>query len=149
MFIAYCDPSEPYEPISEYYIDVHVQPNNNAEQDEDSYLRNPIPENEHVGIDEENMYLEKEPVPLNVVLFSDKEKDRDYVPEDESEDESEDEGEDESEDEAEIEEDEEVHEPDHAQNFDYNKEDPPMTVGSRYPNMEEFKLALRQHAVKR
>ena len=24
-----------------------------------------------------------------------------------------------------------------------------MTVGSRYPNMDEFKLAIRQHAVKR
>ena len=80
IFVAYCDPSEPYEPIAESYIDLHVQPNNNAEQDDDGYLQNPIPENEHVGIDEENMYLEKEPVPLNVVLFSGKEKDKDYVP---------------------------------------------------------------------
>ncbi|KAM0838195.1 hypothetical protein ACQ4PT_061129 [Festuca glaucescens] len=145
MFVAYCDPSEPYEPITEHCTDMHVQPNNSAEHDDDSYLRNPIPENEHVGIDEENIYLEKEPIPLNMVLFSGKEKEKDkgYVPEDESEDESE------GENEAEVEDEEEVHEADHAQNVEYDKEDPPMTVGSTYPNMDEFKLALRQHAVKR
>ncbi|KAM0917756.1 hypothetical protein ACQ4PT_009202 [Festuca glaucescens] len=145
LFIAYCDPSEPYKPITENYTDVHVQPNNKASQDDDGYLRNPIPENEHVGIDEENMYAEKEPIPLNVVLFSDKKKDKDYVCEDESEDESDDD----NEDEAEVDEDEEVHEPNHAPNVEYDKEDPPMTVGSKYPNMHEFKLAIRQHVVKR
>ncbi|KAM0898597.1 hypothetical protein ACQ4PT_021779 [Festuca glaucescens] len=67
MFIAYCDPAEAYKPITEYYSDVHIQPENNVDQDEDSYLRNPIPENEHVGIDEENTYLEKDHMPLNVV----------------------------------------------------------------------------------
>ncbi|WVZ98568.1 hypothetical protein U9M48_043996 [Paspalum notatum var. saurae] len=30
----------------------------------------------------------------------------------------------------------------------YDKEDPPMSVGSTYRSMEEFKLALAQHAVK-
>lgn len=70
MFIVYWDPSEPYEPITEYYSDVQIQSNNNAEQDEDSYLRNPIPENEHVGIDEENMYLKEESKALDAVLFS-------------------------------------------------------------------------------
>ncbi|KAM0821508.1 hypothetical protein ACQ4PT_072156 [Festuca glaucescens] len=148
MFIAYCDPAEPYKPITEYYSDVHIQPENNVDQDEDSYLRNPIPENEHVGIDEENTYLEKDHMPLNVVLFSDKEKDKDYIPEDESEDESLGGSECESENDLEIEEDEEVHEADHAPNVEYNKEDPPMTEGSTYPNMAEFKLALSQHAVK-
>ena len=34
MFFAYCDPSEPYEPITEY-SDVHIQSNNNIEGDED------------------------------------------------------------------------------------------------------------------
>uniref|UniRef100_A0ACD5YE97 Uncharacterized protein n=1 Tax=Avena sativa TaxID=4498 RepID=A0ACD5YE97_AVESA len=140
MFVAYCDPSEPYKPITKYYTDVHVQPNNKASQDDDSYLRNPIPENEHVGIDEENMYSEKEPIPLDVVLFSNKEKDKHNFCEDGSEDESDDE--------AEVEEDEEVHEPNHAPNVEYYKEDPPMTVGSTYPNMDEFKLAIRQHAIK-
>ena len=55
LFCAYCDPSEPYKPITEYYYDVqpnkktaendvHVQPNK-ATEEEDSYLGNPIPEN--------------------------------------------------------------------------------------------------------
>jgi hypothetical protein len=137
MFIQYCDPSEPYTPITKY-----VQPNSKTSQDEDSYLRNPIPENEHVGIDEEeNMYSDKEPIPLNVVLFADKEKDKNYFPEDVSVDESENE--------SEVEEDEEVHEPNHAPNVEYDREDSPRTVGSTYPNMNEFKLAIRQHAVKR
>ncbi|KAM0873465.1 hypothetical protein ACQ4PT_038055 [Festuca glaucescens] len=144
MFFAYCDPHEPYEPITEYYSDVHIHPNNNTEQDDDGYLCNPIPENEHIGIDEENMYLEKEPTALNVVLFSDKEKDKDYVADDESKDESDDE----REDVTELEEEEELQEENHAPNVEYDKEDPPMTEASTYPNMDEFKLALYQHAIK-
>ena len=145
VFIYHCDPAEPYEPITEYSSDMFTQPeltqpDYNIEQDEDNYLCNPIPENEHVGIDEENLYLEKEPTPLNVVLFSSNEKDKEYVPQDDSEDGSEEE--------PEIEEDEEVHEVEHAPTVEYNKEDPPMTEGSKYPNMAEFKLALSQHAVK-
>lgn len=153
MLIAYCDPSEANEPITEDWTD--VQADNNTKEADDSYLCNPIPENEHVGIDEEKMYLEKEPIPLNVVLFSGKEKDKTNVPEDESgdgsedgsEDESEDGSEDESEEEPEVEE-EELHEPDHAPNTEYDQQDPPMTVGSTYPNMDVFRLALSQHAVK-
>ena len=63
---------------------------------------------------------------------------------------SEDESEDDSnvEDEPELEDDAEVHEADCAHNVEYDKQDPPMTVGSVYPNMAEFKMALRQHAVK-
>ncbi|XBJ05788.1 hypothetical protein VPH35_024504 [Triticum aestivum] len=56
-------------PIIEYYSDVHIQPKNNIDQDDDSYLRNPIPENEHVGIDEENMYLKEEPKALNMTML--------------------------------------------------------------------------------
>ena len=148
VFIAYCDQSEPYEPITEYWSDLHVEPDNDINEADDSYLHNPIPENEHVGIDEENMYFEKEPIPLKVVLFSEKEKDKNYVPEDESEDEGDDESENEKEDEPEVE-DEEMHEADHSPNIEYDKQDPPMNVGSTYPNMDEFKLALSQHAVKR
>jgi hypothetical protein len=146
MFVAYCDPSQPYEEsyLNEYHTDVDLQPNSNTNQDEESYLVNPIPENEHVGIDEENMYFEEEPTALNMVLFSDKEKDKDYVADDESEDKSDDE----NEDEAELEEEEELHEANHAPNIEYDKEDPPMTEGSTYPNMDEFKLALSQHAIK-
>ena len=147
LFVAYCDPSEPYEPITEWHIDVHIQPSN-TEQDDDDYLRNPIPENEHVGVDEENIYLEDEPVPLIMVPCSNKEKDKDYVPDHESEAESEVESEDESMSEVEVEEDEEYHEADHAPHIEYNKLDPPMNEGRKYPNMAEFKLALSQHAIK-
>jgi len=30
----------------------------------------------------------------------------------------------------------------------YDRNDPPMSVGSVYPNMKQFKLALNQHAIK-
>ena len=144
MFVAYWDPSEPYEAITEWHSDVHSR-SNNTKQDDDGYLRNPIPENEHVGIDEENIYLENEPKPLKVVLCSNEEKDKDYVPESGGE------NEDESMSEAEVEEDEEdeeLHEADHAPHLEYDKSDPPMIEGSKYPNMTAFKLALSQHAIK-
>ncbi|XP_048566906.1 uncharacterized protein LOC125546831 [Triticum urartu] len=146
MFVAYCDPSEPYEPITEWHSDAHSQPNNieQDDDDDDDYLRNPVLENEHVGVDEENIYLEDEPIPLIMVPCSNKEKDKDYVPDHESEDGSEDE----SMSEVEVEEDEEYHEADHAPHFEYNKLDPPMNEGRKYPNMAEFKLALSQHAIK-
>ncbi|XP_037470154.1 uncharacterized protein LOC119345224 [Triticum dicoccoides] len=57
MLIAYCDPSkEAYEPIAEDWTD--VQADNNTKEADDSYLCNPIPQNEHVGIDEEKMYCQ-------------------------------------------------------------------------------------------
>ncbi|CAN6356833.1 unnamed protein product [Urochloa humidicola] len=80
MFIVYWHPSEPYEP-KVWQTDVQMQANSNIEQDEenieedegnteedednteeDTYLCNPLPENEHVGVDEEIMYLEDAPV---------------------------------------------------------------------------------------
>jgi len=76
MFVAYCDPSEPYEPITEWHSDAHSQPNNIEQDDDDDYLRNPVPENEHVGVDEENIYLEDELVPLIMVPCSNKGKDK-------------------------------------------------------------------------
>ncbi|XP_037443040.1 uncharacterized protein LOC119311507 [Triticum dicoccoides] len=36
MIIAYCDPSEPYEPITEWQSDVHSEPNNNIEHEDDT-----------------------------------------------------------------------------------------------------------------
>ena len=62
MFIIYCDHCEPYEPISERHGHVQKKDNSNIEQDEHNYLRNPFGENEHVGIDEEVLYLEDAPV---------------------------------------------------------------------------------------
>ena len=37
MFIVYCDPSEPYEPKSEWHCHMQSKANNNIEQDEDHY----------------------------------------------------------------------------------------------------------------
>ncbi|WVZ52071.1 hypothetical protein U9M48_003164 [Paspalum notatum var. saurae] len=100
-----------------------------AEPVEDTYLLNPEPNNEHVGVDVEYIYLQKQPAEE---LPPQHDSDKDYVPESESDVED---GENsELEDEPEID--------------TYDKEDPPMSVGSTYRNMEEFKLALAQHAVK-
>ncbi|KAJ1254809.1 hypothetical protein BS78_K323700, partial [Paspalum vaginatum] len=87
MFIQYCDTSEPYVPITEWEIDEQMQQDNNTGIDDDDYLRNPLPENEHIGVDDEAMYLEDEPINhFSVVVYSEKEKDKDFVPEDDSED---------------------------------------------------------------
>jgi hypothetical protein len=40
------------------------------------------------------------------------------------------------------------HEAGHLPNMEYDKEDPPMAVGSTYPSTTEFELALSQHAIK-
>ena len=61
MFIVYRGPSDPYEPVTKWDFNVDSQLKNNIELDEDDYLRNPAPQNEHVGIDEEAMYLETLP----------------------------------------------------------------------------------------
>ncbi|XP_066361349.1 uncharacterized protein [Miscanthus floridulus] len=50
--------------------------------------------------------------------------------------------------ENEMTEDEMQKDPNHGPHVEYDKEDPSMTVGSMYPNMTEFKLALSQHAIK-
>ena len=57
MFIVYWGPSDPYEPVTKWDFNVDSQPKNNIELDEDDYLRNPAPQNEHVGVEEEAMYL--------------------------------------------------------------------------------------------
>ena len=59
MFVAHCAPSEMYEPITKWNFDEEEQLNMNTEETkDDSYLRNPLPENEFVGVDEEDMYLQ-------------------------------------------------------------------------------------------
>jgi hypothetical protein len=118
MFISYCDPSKPFQPFQEWTSGVSKS---NDHKEEHNYLSNPLPENEHAGIDEEIMYLEKEPVE---VLTGDKDKDKDK---DECDDLSEDEGEDRSEVEiepgSELEPDQEVVE--QVSSLEYDKEDPP------------------------
>ncbi|WVZ48904.1 hypothetical protein U9M48_000298 [Paspalum notatum var. saurae] len=123
MFMGYCNAFEPYELITEWTFDEQLQQNINDEPDDDNYLRNPFSDNEHVG------------------------KDKDYVPEDDSEDESADGDDDDDEDELEEYEELVGREATHTPNVDYDKEDPPMTEGSTYPNMKEFKVALCMHAI--
>lgn len=157
MFIAYRDPSESYHPITEWQgfdsNDPVQAPNRTQEQpkvshpsstqpDDESYLQNPQPDNEHVGVDEEAMYLNIEPVvALDVAVYCEKGK--------ESEDKDEDEDVDENEDEEVLEEEDEVEADDEAPDVQYDKDDPPMSEGSTYPDMETFKLALCQYAIKR
>ena len=61
MFITYRGCSDPFEPVTKWDLNNDCQPKNNIELDEDAYLRKPKPHNEHVGVDEEAMYLETEP----------------------------------------------------------------------------------------
>ncbi|RLM99969.1 uncharacterized protein C2845_PM06G18620 [Panicum miliaceum] len=75
------------------------------------------------------MYLDCKPVQVSL-----EDRDMGYVPEADSGSETEIEA--------------EKVEPDGVRDVTYDKEDPPMRVGSKYPNIEEFKLALSQHAVK-
>ncbi|KAJ1268341.1 hypothetical protein BS78_07G127500 [Paspalum vaginatum] len=79
MFIQYCHPSDPFVPISVWDLDDHGQPDIEVEQDEeDAYLKNPFADNEHVGIDEEVMYLEgRHDHPLHIVACSDEGNDKD------------------------------------------------------------------------
>ena len=68
-------------------------------------------------------------------------KDPSYVVDD-NEDDSE--GGDESQDEEDI----PCNEQNYAPNVEHDPKDPPMVVGSTYANMETFKLAISQHAIK-
>jgi hypothetical protein len=150
MFVAYCDPSEKFEPITEWEFDVEGQHENNTEEDDDDYLRNPLSENEHVGVDEEIIYLDTVSVnAVDVPGCSEKGKEK-AVAEDGLEDESENGSENEFEDEDELEaaEDEPYEEVNHHPIADFDEEDPPMELGTTYHNMYVFKLALCQHAIK-
>jgi len=124
------------------------------DEGEDAYLRNPQPENEHVGVDDEGMYNEHVHG-LDLVVYSAKDKDKQYVLVEDDEDEVEsgsELGKSGSELESEIEEAEDLvgddNEKGHVLDIEYDKEDPPITEGTTYPNMATFKLALSQHAIK-
>ncbi len=119
----------------------------------DTYLVNPFSMAEHVGVDEEGIYLDEEEA---VVGHADETRDEGAVnevsedeswatSEDESEDASEDDGVNESEDESMASD----GMPEHIPIATYDKNDPPMIVGSVYPNINEFRLAIAQHAIKK
>ena len=125
------------------------------------FLANPNPMNEHMGIDDEGLYIDlgpNHPPPPPTSSQSQggsKEREEEI---DESSDEEvadrDDETSDEEDEEVEIDEssDEEVadREPEQFQfpDVEYDKDDPPMTVGTIYPDMTSFKIALASHAVK-
>lgn len=101
------------------------------DDDDDNYLANPEPQNKHVGVDDEGLYLppSKEHGQGEDGVESDSDdSDVDY---------------------------EEVDgligkdPPRPIPIASYDKDDPPMSVGSIYPNMREFRLALSQHAINR
>ncbi|WVZ71199.1 hypothetical protein U9M48_019814 [Paspalum notatum var. saurae] len=142
MSIAYTLPSEtPQWPIvSTKSIDIQcteattsqpIQPSI-CQLDDDNYLLNPEPENEFVGVDEEALYLSN--ASKTGVSHED----------------------DTSKSESESDSDEDYDEEDGLVGKDptppaivsYDKEDPPMVVGSTYPDWATFKLALSQHAIK-
>jgi hypothetical protein len=126
--------SQPTEPTRSHPTDpITSQPTEpttsqtSTDDDDDEYLKNPQPHNEHVGVDEEGLYI----------AAPDKEISEDS--------------------ESDYNSDEEYEEEDGLVGKDplpplaivsYDKEDPPMSVGSIYSNMQEFKLALAQHAIK-
>jgi hypothetical protein len=160
MFISYTGPMEPFVPITLWQSDdtpsqskpkktkpMQQQPNNNTQTDEDNYLKNPLPENEHVGVDEEAMYLTDEPAGAeNALICVDEEQQHEKYPVED--------GSDSDKFEEEVEEiddfeDEDVVEPENIRNAEYDPDDPPMEEGSTYPNMEEFKLALSSHAIRK
>jgi len=110
---------------------------------EDNKFMNPEPQNEYVGVDEEGLYIDIAPTSHANVDTSEK-KDEDYDPGSNSESESD------SESDMDAEVDEIIKDtlPSHISEVAYNKNDPPIEVGSIYPNMFEFKLALATHAIK-
>ena len=132
------------------------------------FLANPNPMNEHMGIDDEGLYIDlgpNHPPPPPTSSQSqggskereeeiDESSDEEVADRDEecAESGSDDETSDEENEEVEIDEssDEEVadREPEQFPDVEYDKDDPPMTVGTIYPDMASFKIALASHAVK-
>lgn len=134
-------PSQTTQPTTSHPVEPCTnEPEDHDESDDhdenDDYLANPVPENEHVGVDDELMYSsssktipeerEFEAILEEMESKSGSESDTDYE------------------------------EADGLIGKDplptvgiisYDKENPPMTVGSLYHDIKEFKLALCQHAI--
>jgi hypothetical protein len=92
---------------------------------------NPHPENEHVGVDEEGMYSEPEVATDDDV--SDSNTDSDYES---------------TFDECSSDEEVKNHEPPNKHVFVYDKNDPPMAVGTIYENINVLRFAVAQHSIK-
>jgi hypothetical protein len=113
----------------------------NEYADEDDYLRNPEPQNKHIGVDEKIMYCDIVASYALQVVHSPIQKNPSYVVDDNKDDS---EGRDESQDEEEM----SCNEENYAPNVEHDPEDPPMVIGSTYANMYAFKLANSQHSIK-
>jgi hypothetical protein len=138
MFVLYRSPSNPYEPIIEWDFSKQAEPTreegnveeeegNAEEDDDDEYLRNPEPQNEHVGVHGEDMYVDNVQ-PKTIQVY---EKDPSYVVDD-NEDEGGDESHDEYVDEDEDEEEEQCNEQSYAPSVEHDPNNPPMEVGSDF-----------------
>jgi hypothetical protein len=101
----------------------------NDAPDDDENLANPEPQNEYVSVDDEGLYLaiHKRHMIEESDSASDSKSDEEYEEEDDL-----------------VGKDPLPLVPVTA----YDRDDPPINVGSQYPNMEQFKLALSQHAIK-
>ncbi|RLN28084.1 uncharacterized protein C2845_PM05G11130 [Panicum miliaceum] len=125
--------SQSTEPISSQHTkpiaSQPTEPSTNEPNDDDESLANPEPQNEHVGVDDEAFYLPAHKT--HVGEESDSESGFEFDEEYEKED-------------GLIRKDPLPPVPVVA----YDRDDPPMSVGSLYPNMKQFKLALNQHAIK-
>ena len=154
-----CSPSMPdpsyVEPSKATQLGTVTEPYYDIVDIENSSLPSYFRQIEYVGVDEDlALYSDIEPTSHANVDTSEK-KDEDYDPGSNSESDSMTD----SDTDAEVDEttkdiDAEVDEtikdtlPSHIPEVAYNKDDPPMEVGSIYPNISEFKLALATHAIK-
>ena len=127
------DPSQATQSVSQASIE---------NQPEDTYLLNPEPENEHVGVDDEGLYIK---ILCNLQSMPNTISEAEYVPDSADDDSDSDDS-----DSGQSEKDEIVKDivPPHIPEVVYDKDDPPMTVGSIYHNIDAFKLALSSHAIK-
>jgi hypothetical protein len=135
-------PSTPsyVEPSKATQTGTATEPDDDMVDAEDNYLMNPEPENEHVGVDEEGLYLDIAPSShANVDINEEKDEDYDSGSNSASDSMSDSDLDDEVDDRL----------PSDIPQVAYNKDDPPVKVGSIYPNMSEFKLALATHAIKK
>uniref|UniRef100_A0ACD5YXE6 Uncharacterized protein n=1 Tax=Avena sativa TaxID=4498 RepID=A0ACD5YXE6_AVESA len=100
----------------------------------DTYLDNPHEKYEHVGVDEEDQYSIG-----SAGSDSDDEVGEKDIPSNEHIEDSSDDGEWVTEDAR----------PDAIPEISYDQENPPMHVGAKYPNIEEFRLAIATYAIKK
>ena len=154
-----CSPSMPgpsyVEPSKATQLGTVTEPYYDMVDIENSSLPSYVRQIEYVGVDEDlALYSDIEPTSHANVDTSEK-NDEDYDPGSNSEsdfmtDSDTDAEVDETTKDIDAEVDETIKDtlPSHIPEVAYNKDDPPMEVGSIYPNISEFKLALATHAIK-